>query len=104
MTRYRQRDVQQTLGDGESLRQLQHRVIRVCQELIARHAGQHIALVTHAGVIDVIYRHALGKPLDSARDFEIGNASVHRLECDAHTWRLLNDSERPQYGEVSAVE
>lgn len=103
-TRYRQRDPARTLGDGENLQQLRHRVLSVCEELVARHAGEHIALVTHAGVIDIIYRHALGKPLNSVRDFEIGNASVHRLVCDAHTWRLLNDFERPQYAAVSAVE
>lgn len=102
--RYRQRDGEQTLGDGESLLQLRHRVLEVCEELIARHAGEHIALVTHAGVIDVLYRHALGKPLESVRDFEIGNASVHRLVCDAGNWRLLDDRARPVHGSASAVE
>ena len=101
---YRQRDVEQTLGNGESLLQLRLRVLEVCEELIARHAGEHIALVTHAGVIDVLYRHALGKPLDSVRDFEIGNASVHRLACDAGNWRLLDDRARPVPGSASAVE
>ena len=102
--RYKQRDVQQTLEDGESLQQLQQRVLNVCDDLIARHTGEHIALVTHAGVIDIIYRQAIGKPLDSARDFEIGNASVHRLVCDAGNWRLLDDRAGPMHGSASAVE
>jgi broad specificity phosphatase PhoE len=55
-------------------------------------------------VIDILYRHAVGKPLDSARDFEIGNASLHRLVCDAGNWRLLDDRARPVYGSASAVE
>lgn len=102
--RYKQRDVQQTLGDGESLQQLQQRVLNVCDDLITRHMGEHIALVTHAGVIDILYRHALGKPLEGARDFEIGNASVHRLLCNAGNWRLLDDRARPVRGSASAVE
>jgi probable phosphoglycerate mutase len=102
--RYRQRDLEQTLGDGESLRQLQRRVIKVCEELIARHHGEHIALLTHAGVIDILYRHALGRPLHAARDFEIGNASVHRFDCDTSAWRLLRDAAPALYGGTSAVE
>lgn len=91
--RYRQRDPEQTLGDGESLQQLQRRVVTVCEELVARHHGEHIALLTHAGVIDILYRHVLGRPLHTARDFEIGNASVHRFDCDANAWHLLRDAE-----------
>lgn len=102
--RYRQRDTEQNLDNGESLRQLQRRVINVFQELIARHNGEHIALITHAGVIDIVYRHPLCRPLHTARNFEIRNASVHRLACDMETWRLLDDSVCPTYGSVFAVE
>lgn len=101
--RYRQRDPEQTLGDGESLRQLQRRVITVCEELIARHHGEHIALLTHAGVIDIVYRHALGLPLHAAREVEIGNASVHRFDCDATAWRLLRDAAPALHSGTSAV-
>lgn len=87
--RYRLRDPEQNLGNGESLRQLQQRVITVCTELITRHDGEHIALITHAGVIDIAYRHALSRPLQAARDFAIGNASVYHFRCDQGGWSIL---------------
>lgn len=102
--RYKRRDTTQTLGEGESLQQLRQRVIAACGELIARHPGGHVALVTHAGVIDIAYRHALGRTLDSARDFEIVNASVHRLVCDASGWTVLSDAAPAVGGADSAVE
>lgn len=101
---YKQRDTTQTLGEGESLYAFRQRVITTCEELIARHARQHIALFTHAGFIDIMYRHIQGRTLESARDFEIGNASVHRLLSDAQHWELLDDSRVATHAGLSAVE
>lgn len=102
--RYRERDPEQNLDNGESLMQLQRRVVTICEELISRHRGEQLALVTHAGVIDIVYRHALGRPLNTAREVEIGNASLHRFACDANGWHLLRDAASPMRSGVSAVE
>ncbi len=64
---------------GESLRQLQHRLSETVNELAARHVGQQIALFTHGGVLDMLYRIATGLGLQDARTWQLGNAAVNRL-------------------------
>ena len=90
--------------NGESLRQLQRRVINVFQELIARHNGEHIALITHAGVIDIAYRYALARPLQTPHEFTIRNASVHCFACDEGSWSVLHRSNETKHAGSEAIE
>ena len=46
--------------------------------LAAAHSGGTIALFTHGGVLDVLYRAATGLGLQDARTWEIGNTAVNR--------------------------
>ena len=47
--------------------------------LVERHAGGHIALVAHGGVLDSLYRAATRIPLDAPRSWRMANASLNRL-------------------------
>ena len=42
-------------------------------------AGRTIAIVTHGGVLDCLYRAAAGVALDAPRSWELGNAAINRL-------------------------
>lgn len=64
---------------GESLLQFRERVAQAVQALAAENMGNHIALFTHGGVLDVLYRLATGLDLQAARSWQIGNAAVNRL-------------------------
>jgi len=64
---------------GESLLALRSRVISVVDELARRHLGQHIALVAHGGVLDVIYRAATGLELQAPRSWLLKNTAINRL-------------------------
>ena len=66
-------------GRGESLLLFRERVAQVVHRLAAENIGKHIALFTHGGVLDVIYRDATGLGLQDARTWQIGNAAVNRL-------------------------
>lgn len=66
-------------GGGESLMQLKARLTLTVDELAARHVGQHIALFTHGGVLDLLYRMAAGVGMQDARTWQLGNAAVNRL-------------------------
>ena len=67
-------------GDaGESLLQFRERVAQTLQALAANSIGKHIALFTHGGVLDMLYRLAAGLGLQDARTWQIGNAAVNRL-------------------------
>ncbi|MDO5694026.1 MAG: histidine phosphatase family protein [Pseudomonadota bacterium] len=64
---------------GESLLQFRERVLHSVQTLAAGNMGRHIVIVTHGGVLDVLYRAATGLDLQDARTWQIGNAAVNRL-------------------------
>ena len=67
---------------GESLRALSHRVLHTVAALVAAHPDGRIACVTHGGVLDCIYRHARGLPLDAPRGHPLLNASVNTVDFD----------------------
>lgn len=64
---------------GESLRVFSERVLAEVRTLAARHAGQNLLLVTHGGVLDCLYRAALGLDLQAPRSWRLGNAAINRL-------------------------
>ena len=66
-------------GQGESLLLFRERVTQAVSALAAENIGKHIALFTHGGVLDVLYRAATGLGLQDARTWQIGNTAVNRL-------------------------
>jgi len=67
------------LPGGESLRQFHARVMAAVGELVAAYAGRHLAIVTHGGVLDILWRNAKGISLDGLRDCAIPNTGINRL-------------------------
>jgi probable phosphoglycerate mutase len=47
--------------------------------LAEAHAGERIAVVTHGGVLDMLWRHANALPLHGRRDCVIPNTGINRL-------------------------
>jgi probable phosphoglycerate mutase len=77
--RWRQRDPDFAPGDGESPTQMMARVRSAVQDIAARHVGEHIVLVAHGGVMDMLYRLATGQSVQAPRTWELGNAAINRL-------------------------
>jgi probable phosphoglycerate mutase len=75
-------------GGGESLRQHQLRVLDCVDRLVHDRPGQTIVIVTHGGVLDVIYRRALGLPLDARHDCPIPNAGINRVAVCGEQWLI----------------
>ena len=48
-----------------------------------------ILLFAHGGVLDIIYRIATHRPLETARDFPIPNAALNWIEIGNPDWQLL---------------
>ena len=67
------------LPGGESLRRFHRRVFDAVEATVARHAGARIAVVTHGGVLDMLWRTANALPLDGLRRCEIPNTGLNRL-------------------------
>lgn len=99
--RHQARDADFAPAGGESLSAFASRVLAVCAELSRRHAGQSIAVFTHGGVLDVIYRRATDRPLSAPRDFLIPNCGINWLEIEKERWTLLSWAERGHLEEAA---
>ena len=67
------------LPGGESLRQFHARVMDAVRQLASDAPGRRLAIVTHGGVLDMLWRTAQGLPLDGLRACEIPNTGLNRL-------------------------
>lgn len=76
---WRQRDPDFGARGGEVLRDFRERVVAAVTRLAMAHRGQSIALVTHGGVLDLLYREATRVALDAPRTWQLANASINRL-------------------------
>jgi len=83
------RDIHYDYEGGESLVTFAARVTAGMQVLAERHAGEQVLLFTHGGVLDIIYRMATQRSLDSPRDFPIPNAALNWLEYARGQWKIL---------------
>jgi len=97
-SRWRGRDPEWSPPGGESLLELRERVARTVAELAAAHVGQHIALVAHGGVLDVLYRLATGQETQAPRTWHLGNAAINRLLWTPEGLRLVG------WGDVGHLE
>lgn len=82
--KYRARDLAYDFDTGETLPALAARVEAAVDYMVSHHAGQTLAAVTHAGVLDILYRRATGRPLHTARDFTIPNCALNWFRFDNH--------------------
>ena len=90
--RFLDRDPDYRFGKGESMRTFSARVVAAVEELVASHAGGTLLLVTHGGVLDVVFRIATGRSLDAPRDYPMPNAGINWFEhssTEAVQFRLV---------------
>ena len=76
------------LPGGESLRQFHTRVMAAVRELAAAGGGRRLAIVTHGGVLDILWRCAHGLSLDGLRECEIPNTGLNRLRWAGDTLQI----------------
>jgi len=67
---------------AETLPAFRDRVIAAWEDLLARHAGRHLLVVGHAGMMRMILRHVLDMPLGRMFRIQIGNAAISRIRID----------------------
>ena len=81
---------------AEAIADFYQRVSQAWDELTAIHAGQHILIVCHAGVIRMILAHILEMPPANAYRIQVGSASLSRITIEQrgtarHTNLLFHD-------------
>ncbi|MBN3852714.1 histidine phosphatase family protein [Paraburkholderia sp. Ac-20340] len=68
--------------EGESQRELYHRVLHALEPILAKHPEGRIACVAHGGVLDCIYRFANGIELEAPRAWPLLNTSVNVVDFE----------------------
>lgn len=68
---------------GETRVAFNQRCLAEIEALALRHPGQRIAVVCHGGVLDCLYRAAVGPSLDAPRTWLIKNAAVNHFAYSA---------------------
>lgn len=96
--RFSTRDGDYDFGHGESLRTLGLRVRQFMDEIVMKHVGHTVLLVTHGGVLDIAYRMATGKQMSEPRDFVIPNAALNWIAHRCGKYSLLSWGERAHLG------
>ena len=92
-----QRSLAQIPG-GESMREVQRRMVEAMMEIAARHPDDNVVLISHGDVIRAGLVFALGMPLDFYGRIEVAQGSLSTLRIDAGGVRVLAINERPRLG------
>ncbi|MDE2369843.1 MAG: histidine phosphatase family protein [Burkholderiales bacterium] len=66
-------------GGGESRLRFHARVVAAVDALAREAAGRRVVVVTHGGVLDMLWRDIQGLTLDGQRDCPIPNTGINRL-------------------------
>jgi alpha-ribazole phosphatase len=74
---------------AEPLTDFHARVAAGLEDVLAQHAGRHVLLVGHAGVMRMALAWALHIPLENAYRIEVASASLTRLRFDAGRASLI---------------
>jgi 2,3-bisphosphoglycerate-dependent phosphoglycerate mutase len=78
------------MPEGESTRVFHTRVMAAVQRVVASHPGQTVLVVTHGGVLDMIYRTARSLGLKGPRQSEIPNAGLNRIRVSDGAMEILS--------------
>ena len=65
---------------SEGLAEFRHRVESACHDILNRHAGKHLLIICHAGIIRMMMAQILEIPISNLFRIKVGTACVTRIE------------------------
>lgn len=74
--------IKKTPPQGENLLTFEKRILQGWGNMLSQFQGQHILLVSHAGVMRIILCHVLGMPLTELFKLDIALAKISRIQID----------------------
>jgi probable phosphoglycerate mutase len=86
--RARARDPEHVVPAGESAARFRERVLATLARIAASSAGKRIAIVTHGGVLDVLYREVRKLSLAAPREHSVRNATLNVFRWSAGALEL----------------
>lgn len=77
-----------TLPGAESLRGLAERGQAVLQELVQKHPGERLVIVSHGAFLGAVLRDFLGVPIGGKHGFRLANGSISEVVFADGDWRV----------------
>lgn len=74
---------------AEPLEQFSGRVAAAIEDTVAQHAGRHVLVVAHAGVIRMVVRRVLDIPVGHVFRIQVPNAGITRVQMESRDGKLL---------------
>lgn len=78
------------MPEGETTREFHARVMEAVQHLVEAHPDETVVIVTHGGVLDMIYRTARCLGLSGPRQSEIPNAGLNRIRVREGSYDIVS--------------
>jgi probable phosphoglycerate mutase len=75
---------------AESAQVFHDRVMQTMNTLAAQYVDGHVVVVTHGGVLDMIWRHAQQHTLNGRRVCDIPNAGINHVSCQDGKWQVVS--------------
>ena len=90
---WQRRDIDARYPQGkfhaETLREFSTRSLDAIMTLASANGYRKVAVVTHGGVLDSVYRRAQNMSLEHPRDFDVLNAGINRVSWDGTKFQIL---------------
>lgn len=77
------------MNGGESFRSLYGRTESFFVSITHKHRGESVAVVTHGGNLNAVFRLVVGLPLGQKRRFSLLNGALAHLEFGGEAWKLI---------------
>ena len=87
---------------GESTRQFHGRVMAALRGLAKARPRQTLVVVTHGGVLDMVYRTARGLPLSGPRQSDIPNAGLNRVRISGELIEIISWADTQHLADLPA--
>ena len=101
---FRSRLIDYVVPGGESRRQKHRRAAECVTEIATKHPGQCAVVVTHGGVLDDLFRFAIGLPLEAARRYHIANAALNVLTWDGEALTIDTWNDLSHLGDMPTID
>ncbi|MBP1917459.1 putative phosphoglycerate mutase [Lederbergia galactosidilyticus] len=77
----------------ENYTRISNTFARICKEQIEENHQENILIVTHGGVINMIY-HILKEQewTNTNKPYPIANTSIHKIEWNESEWRITEEN------------
>jgi probable phosphoglycerate mutase len=82
-------DPSHAVAGGESLTGFRARVTEAVRRIAVTSTAGAVAVVTHGGVLGVLYREALGIPLEAPRSYTTPNAGLNHFRFEDGRWSIV---------------